>query len=66
MRPNGRIVFLYHTDEEHTEEENKFPSHPQFEFISSSKDILTHTRARHLITMKKRMVWGYYLQEIDI
>lgn len=50
LRVGGRIVFLYHTDDTHTEEENAFPSHKAFEIVCSSKDILTKHRARHLIT----------------
>ena len=58
LRPNGRIVFLYHTDDQKTEEENRFPEHPDFEFVCSSKDTLTHSRARHLITMKRKVPGG--------
>lgn len=28
LRPNGLLVFLFHTDEEKPEEENRFPEHP--------------------------------------
>ena len=56
LRPGGLLVFLFHTDEEYTEEQNKFPEHPDFEFIRSSKDRLTKARARHLITMKRKEV----------
>ena len=50
----GRLVYLFHTDDRESEEKNKFPEHPSFQFIRSSKDILTKNRARHLITMIKR------------
>lgn len=54
LRPGGLLVFLFHTDDEHTEEENRFPEHAEFIFLRSSKDGLTKTRARHLITMKRK------------
>lgn len=38
LRPGGRLVFLFHTDDEKPAEENKFPEHPQLEFIRSSRD----------------------------
>ena len=53
LRIGGRIVFLWHTDDEKSDEENKFPEHPSFEFVCSSKDVLTKHRARWLITMTK-------------
>lgn len=53
LRPRGRIVFLFHNDEEKSEEENRFPEHPSFELVSASKDILTKKRCRFLITMRK-------------
>ena len=56
LKPGGRVVFLWHTDDEKSEEENRFPDHPLLEFVSSSKDVLTKFRARVLITMKKRVV----------
>lgn len=56
LKPGGRLVFLWHTDDEKSEEENRFPDHPLLEFVSSSKDVLTKFRARVLITMKKRVV----------
>ena len=52
--PGGRLVFLFHTDEEQAAEKNKFPEHPDFDLIRSSKDILTKFRARHLLTMVKK------------
>jgi len=55
LRPGGLIVYLFHTDDDYTEEQNKFPEHPDFKFIRSSKDKLTKTRARHLITMRKQL-----------
>lgn len=55
LRPGGRITFLWHIDEQHTEEENRFPHHSDFDFICSSKDILTKTRARCLITLRKKI-----------
>ena len=54
--PNGRVVFLYHTDSRKTEEENKFPNHPAVEFICASFYILGRHRVRHLITLKKRQI----------
>ena len=56
LKPGGRVVFLWHTDDEKSEEENRFPDHPLLEFVSSSKDVLTKFRARVLITMRKRVV----------
>ena len=53
LRPGGILVFLFHTDDEYTAEENKFPEHEAFTFQRSSKDRLTKSRARHLITLKK-------------
>ena len=47
------IVFKILADKK-TDEENKFPSHPALEFITSSKDILTKDRSRVLITLKKK------------
>jgi len=55
LKPGGRVVFLWHTDDEKSEEENRFPEHTGLEFVSSSKDVLTKFRARHLITMKKKI-----------
>ena len=54
LRPNGRVVFLWHIDDKKTDEENKFPEHPCLEFVASSKDILTKDRSRVLITLKKK------------
>ena len=54
LRPGGRLVFLFHTDKSVPEEKNRFPTHPAFEFISSSENNLTKCRARHLITMIKK------------
>ena len=54
LRPGGRIVFLFHNDDEKSEEENRFPSHPEFEYVCASKDQLTKHRSRFLITMQKR------------
>lgn len=53
LKVGGRIVFLWHTDDQNSPEENKFPEHPNFQFVSSSKDTLTKFRARHLITLRK-------------
>jgi tRNA G10 N-methylase Trm11 len=55
LKPGGRVVFLWHTDDEKSEEDNRFPSHPGLEFVISSKDVLTKFRARHLVTMRKKM-----------
>jgi tRNA G10 N-methylase Trm11 len=54
LKPNGRIVFLYHTDTSLPDDKNKFPEHPDFEFVCSSINDLTKCRARHLITMIKK------------
>ena len=54
LRPGGLLVFLFHTDDEKSEEENRFPEHPQLEFVRSSRDGLTRARSRHLITMRKK------------
>ena len=54
LKPEGKIVFLFHTDESLPMEKNRFPEHEAFEFICSSKNDLTKYRARHLITMKKK------------
>lgn len=54
IRPGGRLVFLFHTDQENPPEKNKFPEHPKFEFICSSENGLTKYRSRHLITMVRR------------
>lgn len=54
LKPKGRLVFLFHTDDSLSEEKNAFPSHPAFEFIRSSVNNLTRHRARHLITMVKK------------
>ena len=52
--PGGRLVFLFHTDEENREDEKlRFPMHQQLRFVRSSRDKLTKNRARHLITMVK-------------
>jgi tRNA (guanine10-N2)-methyltransferase len=56
LKPGGRLVFLFHTDEEQPPEKNKFPEHPSLQFIRSSRDKLTKVRARHLITMVKKLV----------
>ena len=56
LRPGGKLVFLFFTDDEKSEEENKFPEHPAFDFIRSSKDQLTKKSARHLITMQRKKV----------
>jgi hypothetical protein len=45
---------LFHNDEDKSEEENRFPEHPDFELVSASKDILTKKRCRYLITMRKK------------
>ena len=54
LRKGGRIVFLYHTDLSLPAERNKFPDHPDFEFVCSSENNLTKYRARHLITMIRK------------
>ncbi len=54
LRPGGRLVFLFHTDQSLPAEKNKFPEHPEFEFVSSSENNLTKYRARHLITMLRK------------
>jgi hypothetical protein len=54
IRKGGRIVFLYHTDMSLPAERNKFPEHPDFEFVCSSENNLTKYRARHLITMIRK------------
>ena len=51
LKPGGRIVYLFHNDDEKSEEENRFPAHPLFRFICASKDVLTKHRSRFLITM---------------
>ena len=38
LKKGGRIVFLWHTDDEQPAEKNKFPEHPDFEFVRSSRD----------------------------
>ena len=48
-------MFLYHNDDRKSDEENAFPKHPDFEFVASSKDVLTKDRSRHLITMTKKL-----------
>ena len=55
LRPGGKLVFLFHTDDEAPPEKNKFPEHPSLEFIRSSRNGLTKHRARHLITMRKKL-----------
>jgi hypothetical protein len=54
LRPGGRLVYLFHTDDEKPAAENKFPEHPELTFLRSSRDVLTKHRARHLITMLKK------------
>ena len=54
LRKGGRVVFLFHTDSSLPEEKNKFPEHPDFEFVCSSENNLTKCRARHLITMIRK------------
>jgi tRNA (guanine10-N2)-methyltransferase len=49
----GKLVFLFHTDDRESAEKNKFPEHPAFQFVRSSRNGLTKDRARHLITMVK-------------
>ena len=56
LKPGGKLVFLFHTDDENPPEKNKFPEHPALQFVRSSKDKLTKVRARHLITMVKKLV----------
>lgn len=51
LRPGGRLVFLFHTDQSLPAEKNKFPEHRAFEFVCSSENNLTKYRARHLITL---------------
>ena len=47
-------MFLFHTDETDREKEKaRFPIHPSFRLLRSSRDKLTLNRARHLITMIK-------------
>jgi tRNA (guanine10-N2)-methyltransferase len=55
LKPGGRLVYLFHTDDREPDEKNTFPEHPSFIFVRSSRDILTKNRARHLITMEKKM-----------
>jgi hypothetical protein len=54
LKSGGRLVFLFHTDQSLPPEKNKFPEHPDFEFVSSSENNLTKYRARHLITMLRK------------
>jgi len=54
LKSEGRVVFLWHTDDRNTEEENAFPSHPDFDLVCSSRDGLTKNRARHLITLQRK------------
>eukprot|EP00347_Sterkiella_histriomuscorum_P019828 403340145 len=54
LRPGGRVVYLFHTDQSLPEEKNKFPEHPDFYFKCSSINNLTKCRARHLITMIRK------------
>lgn len=50
----GRLVFLFHTDESTLENEKaRFPKHPLLRLVRSSRDKLTKSRARHLLTMIK-------------
>ena len=53
LKPKGKITFLFHNDDEKSDEENKFPEHPMFEFVAASKDKLTKLRSRYLITLRK-------------
>jgi hypothetical protein len=55
LRPNGRMVYLYHNDDRKSDEENAFPKHPDFEFVCCSKDVLTKNRCRFLITMVRKV-----------
>ncbi|CDW74335.1 trna (guanine-n2)-methyltransferase homolog [Stylonychia lemnae] len=55
LKKGGRIVYLFHTDTSLPEEKNKFPEHPDFEFICSSENNLTKCRARQLITMRRKL-----------
>ncbi len=54
LRPGGKLVYLFHTDQSLPEEKNKFPSHPEFEMVCSSENNLTKYRARHLITFIRK------------
>ena len=54
LRPGGKLVFLFFTDDEKPAEENKFPEHEDFVFLRSSKDSLTKHKSRHLITMERK------------
>lgn len=54
LKSGGKLVFLFHTDQSLPPERNKFPEHPDFEFVSSSENNLTKYRARHLITMIRK------------
>lgn len=38
LRKGGRLTFLFHNDDEKSDEENKFPEHPAFDFVAASKD----------------------------
>jgi hypothetical protein len=54
LRVGGRLVFLFHTDDEKPAEENIIPSSEAFNLISDSCEGLTKHRARHLITLEKK------------
>ena len=54
LRKGGHLVFLFHTDDDEPAEKNKFPEHPDMEFLRSSRDWLTKKRAGHLITMRRK------------
>ena len=54
LKPGGRLVFLFHTDESVEAGRNVFPEHPAFTFIDSSQNEITKHRVRHLITLEKK------------
>ena len=53
LKIGGVIVYLWHTDEELSDEENAFPEHPCFRLEHSCENPLTKKRARHSIKMRK-------------
>lgn len=54
LKPNGKLVFLFYTDEQTRDaERSKFPANPRLKMVSWSRDKLTRNKARHLLTYVK-------------
>ena len=52
LKKGGRLVYLWHGDERTGNIES--PSHPSFDLIGISGEVLTKKRKRYLITLQKK------------